>query len=305
MALVLASAIVSVSVAKARRAASAGNGVLAQIARCSDTFGPAELRVAEAIQDDPQAVTKMSISALAAKAEVSDPTVLRFCRRLGFEGFPEFKLLLAQGIVQGTPYVHREITYLDSTKVMTGKIFGSTIATLASVLDHFDVAAAEEAIQALARAHRVDFFGTGPSSIAARDAQQKFLHLDVPSVFQADTHMQIMSASTLSSTDVAVCFSYSGRTVDVVQCAELARRSGATVIGVTRRDSPLARASTITIGIETPENPSMFPAMTTRLAHLVVVDILSTGVTLRRGPRIADRLRVMKEAVADKRIAET
>jgi RpiR family transcriptional regulator, carbohydrate utilization regulator len=281
-----------------------GNGLLGQIARSVATLGPAEIRVAEVIQDDPHAVTQMSISTLAAKAEVSDPTVIRLCRKLGCNGFPDFKLRLAQCIVQGTPYVHREITEADSTKLMTGKIFGSTIATLTSVLEAFDVIAAEKAIQALARAHRVDFFGTGPSSIVARDAQQKFLHLDVPSVFQADTHMQIMSASTLSSTDVAVCFSYSGRTVDVVQCANIARKSGATVIGVTRSSSPLSQACTINICINTLENPSIFPAMTTRLAHLVVVDILSTGVTLRRGPGIADRLRLMKEAVADKRITD-
>jgi RpiR family carbohydrate utilization transcriptional regulator len=278
--------------------------VLAQIAKSVDSLGPAELRLAEVIQDDPHSVTKMSISTLAARAEVSDPTVIRFCRRLGCNGFPDFKLRLAQGIVQGTPYVHREIGEGDSTKVITRKIFGSTIATLASVLEAFDLAAADKAIQALARAHRLDFFGTGPSSIVARDAQQKFMHLDVPSVFQADTHMQIMSASTLSSTDVAVCFSYSGRTVDVVQCANIARKSGAAVIGVTRSGSPLARACTINLFVDTLENPSMFPAMTTRLAHLVVVDILSTGVTMRRGPGIADRLRIMKEAVADKRIPQ-
>lgn len=278
--------------------------MLAKLAHARNNLGPAEKRLTDYILANPQKVTQMSIASLGAEAQVSEPTIIRLARKLGCGGFPDFKLRIVQSLAAGLPYVHQDIVFEDNVSTVVSKIFNSTITTLTNVRDDLNIQATERAIELLARAHRIDFMGTGPSSIAALDAQQKFLRLDVPVVFFADTHLQTMAASMLRSTDVAVCFSYSGQTKDIVRCARRARDAGATVIGVTRTGSALAEVSTVVVGVDTPEDTFLYLPMTTRLAHLAVVDILSMGVAIRRGPGAADRFRTMKEALIEERIAD-
>src|SRR5690606_5540208 len=135
------------------------------------------------------------------------------------------------------------------------------------------------------------------TSVVAMDAQQKFMFLGVPAVYQYDTQLQIMSASALRTTDVAVCFSYTGQKLDIVRCAETAVTAGATVIAVTRSDSALSSVVPLTIPVDVVENAYLYAPMATRLAQMLIVDVLATGVALRRGAGISERIRRMKEVV--------
>jgi RpiR family carbohydrate utilization transcriptional regulator len=276
--------------------------ILSQLTNRLGELGPAERRVAAAVAASPQPVTQMSLATLCGLASVSEPTVIRLCRKIGCTGFPDFKMRLAQELAAGASFVHQEIEHGDALADVAPKIVRSTISALTGLLDTLDLAAMERAVAALSRAHRIDFFGTGPSSTPAREAQQKFLPLDVPAVYHSDTHLQIMSTVALRPTDVAVCFSYTGQTADIVRCATLAAEAGATVIGVTRRTSALAARSTILVPVDTPDDTFVYSPTTMRLAHLVVVDILSTGVALQRGPGVTERFRRMKDTLLDKRI---
>lgn len=278
--------------------------MLIQAMQDSDAFGPAELRLRGLILKAPQLIPQMNLATLAQKASVSGPTVLRFCRKLGCNGFPDFKLRLAQELASEKPYVRGMIDFDDSINDVIAKLFGSTISNLMAVRAALDVGSVERAIQALARAHRIDFFAIGTSSIVAVDAQQKFMFLEVPAVFQCDAQLQLMSAAGLRSTDVAVCFSATGQMSHLVRCAEAATAAGATVISVTRSGTALAGASTITVGIDTVENVYLYSQMAMRLVHLAIVDVLATGVALRRGPGILERVRQMKSAIQDERISE-
>ncbi|RUT34794.1 SIS domain-containing protein [Arsenicitalea aurantiaca] len=267
-------------------------------------FGPAELRLADYILQAPRAATQLSLATLSANAKVSEPTVIRLCRKLGCTGFPDFKLRLAEDLAAGTPYVHHEVNPYDPMPEISRKVLDSTISALVTLSKSLDAALLERAVTVLAQAHRVDLFGTGPSSVVAYGAQQKFMFLEMPAVFQHDSHLQIMSATGLGSRDVAMCFSFTGQTTDIVKCATQARKAGATVIGVTRNGSALAEASHITIAVDTVENTFVYSPTTTRLAHFAVVDILSTALAVRRGPGISDRMQAMKEALLDKRIPQ-
>ncbi|KAA0971182.1 SIS domain-containing protein [Aureimonas fodinaquatilis] len=277
--------------------------MLKELERKKSQFGPAELRLAEFTMTEPRLVTQLSLAALSQKVGVSEPTVIRFCRKLGCTGFPDFKLRLTEYLASGTPYVHQEVSLLDTISDICKKVLDSSISAIVTLSDTLDTASIERAIGALSHARRIDFFGTGPSSVIAYDAQQKFMFFDVPAVFHHDSHLQIMSAASLSSGDVAVCFSFTGQTVDIVSCATRARDAGATVVSVTRSDSALAQMSQISINVDTIENTFDYSPMTTRLAHLAVVDVLATAVAVRRGPGISDRIQNMKLALKDKRVA--
>ncbi len=274
--------------------------MLARVIESTDRLGPAERRLAEVIIRAPGEIAQLSLAALAARASVSEPTVIRFCRRLGCAGFPDFRLRLAQELASGTPYVHREVDFSDTLETVAEKIFGSSISNLQSVADGLNVQYLQRAIDLVTSAHRIQLFATGQTSVVAIDAQQKFMFVEIPAIYQQDTQLQLMSATTLRPTDVALCFSYTGQKMDIVRCAKAARAAGAAVVTVTRSGSALAAEATINIPIDVVENAYLYSPMATRLAQLVVVDVLATGVALRRGEAIVGRIRRMKETVQDR-----
>lgn len=255
--------------------------------------------LARIVLDRPEAVTRMNLAAFAAEAGVSQPTVIRFCRRFGCDGFPDFKISLAQAMMVGLPYVHSEIGAADDLPSMADKIFGAAAATLRGIRDSLDLRAIDRAVEAIAAARRIEIFGSGLSGVAAMDANQKFMRLGVPTVLQLDSHLQRMAAVTLGPRDVAIGFSYTGQIRDMVRVATLARQQGATVVAVTRPRTALARAAHIVIPVDTPEDTFVYAPMTTRLAHLAVVDLLSTAVAVRAGQAGIAMIQRVKTAVRD------
>jgi len=277
-------------------------GLVETITRQRENFGPAEARLADAITAAPSEVLQMTLAALATRAAVSEPTVIRLCRKLGCTGFPDFRLELARDLAGGAPFIQQEIALGETTGAVIGKVVGAAVSALTQLGRALDPALLDRAADHLARAHAISFFGTGASSVVARDAQQKFMHLDVPCLFHADSHLQQMAAALLRSTDVALCFSFTGETADITRTAHHARTAGAVVVAVTRTGSALARASDVALGVDTEENTFVYSPATTRIAHLVVLDILATAVALRRGPGVAARFKAMKDAIAHQRL---
>lgn len=254
-----------------------------------------EQKVADRVLRQPQFVTQMSITALAAASGVSEPTVVRFCRGVGCDGFSDFKIRLAQSLVTGVAPIHRGIEPSDSIADLLSKIVDSTVGALTRLADNLDFAMVERAIDAVAGARKVEFYGVGASGAVAVDAQHKFFRLDIPSLAYSDPHLQTMSASILGAGDVVVAISHSGRSPSVVESARLAGESGATVIAITSSGSPLAEVAEIPLCVDAPETTDVYTPMISRLAHLVVTDVLATGAAMRRRPAIAARFRKMKD----------
>ena len=263
----------------------------------ADDLSPAERKVAAAVLEDPAAAMKSSTAVLARKAGVSDPTVNRFCLSIGCAGFPEMKLRLAQSLARGVPFVNRHVAADDSTETYAGKIFDATTAALSRAQDRIDMSEVGRAVDALAAAARISFFGIGGSGAVAVDAQHKFVRLDVPSMAQSDVVMQRMQAAGMDEGDVVVLISNTGCTIPMIENAKLAASRGATLVALTAKDSPLARVCNIVIGIEPAEDADIYIPMASRIVHLVILDVLSTGVILGRGPAFHDRLARIKESL--------
>lgn len=279
--------------------------LLERMSELRASLSPSERRVADLILDDPENVPRKNLAALADAAEVSEPTVLRFCRSLGLDGYAHFKIELARALASGgAAYVHRDIAFDDDVATVRAKVFQASISAIAGLQRAIDDNAVREAASLIRAARRVELFGVGLANTIANDAHQKFMRLDVTCQALHDTHLQTMSAATLVNGDVALAFSYNGGVKDIVRAARTAREGGAKVIAVTRSGSPLAREADLLLAIDTPEDTFLYAPMATRLAHFVMVDLLATLVALASGPAIVERLERVKESLSDQWIAE-
>jgi len=252
-------------------------------------------KVADLVLADPFRILETSIGEAAKLAGVSQPTVIRFCVAAGFSGYQEFKLRLAQSLALGRTATHSVISNEDTLSAVADKIFEYTITSLDWARGALDRAALEEAVGLLAGATAIEIFGFGASALVAEDAQQKFPLFGVPCRAQADFHQQIMTASMMRPTDVAVVVSNTARTRQIAQAVETARSSGAKVIGIVGGRGPVSDACDVALVVETLDNTNIYTPTTSRIAALVVIDILSTAVALRRDPAHIERLKAMKQ----------
>lgn len=250
---------------------------------------------------DPEAVISSPIARLAAMVGVSEPTVNRFCRAMGARGFPDFKLRLAGELARARPGVARDIEPGDSGSQVAAKIFEATHAGLQRAHNHLDHRALEQAVDALSRARSIALCGLGASGPVALDAQHKLLRFNTPVVAHTDALNQRMLTASLRAEDCLVCISYTGRTTAIVEVAQMAARSGATVIGITAPGSPLAAACGVVLTAEGGEDTELYTPMTSRIAQLVIIDVLVTSLALRQGPDFAEHLQAVKRSLAGTR----
>lgn len=279
--------------------------MLRRLTLVRDTLSPAERRVAEVVLKHPDIVVGGTLRDVATAAGVSEPTALRFCRSVGFASFRDFRVAVAQDVgARGAdgPAAGR-ITSDDSVARSTRKVFGGALAALRDARDHIDEAAVEAAARALARARRIDIYGMGASALVAADAQHKLFRITNVATAYQDAHMQLMAAATLGREDCALAISHSGATRELLDCVDLARECGATVVAITGIGSPLAAAADIAIATVGDEHTELFTPMTSRITQLVVVDALTVALALLSPRGNRDRLGRMTRALASRRVA--
>jgi len=276
-------------------------GVLAEIADSMSDLRKSERRVADLILSDPEAALNMSIAKLSAAAGVSDPTVMRFCAALGYNGYQAFRIALAQSLAFGVPATNSAIARDDTSEIIVDKIFAYTLASLDHTRRTLDVGRVVEAIDLMASATELVFLGHGASQIIAQDAAQKFPLFGVPCSAPADSHQQHMVACMAEKGDVITVISNTGRTASIVRLARTAKDAGASVIGIMGVESPLSDIVDVALLVETHENTDLFTPTISRIAALVLIDVLSTGVALLRTDEHVRRVQNMKASLAEMR----
>jgi len=282
--------------------------MLDRIKASMTSLAPAEQRVARLVLGDPRSFANLPVSELADRAHVSKPTVVRFCRSMGYDGLSDFKLKLAGSVSEGVPFIHRSVDPDDKTNDVLVKVIDNAVAAFLKYRNDASTFAIEKAAEALAATYktgrRIEFYGAGNSGIVAQDAQHKFFRLGVNTIAYSDGHMQVMSATLLGPGDCLVVVSNSGRTRDLMDACDIARRNGATTICITATGSPLASAGHIHLAADHPEGYDRYSPMVSRLLHLMIIDVLATTVALRiGGAKLQPLLREMKNNLRTKRYA--
>ncbi|WP_175945034.1 MurR/RpiR family transcriptional regulator [Caballeronia sp. BCC1704] len=276
--------------------------LLSQVEAMREQLRPSERKLADYVLEAPREVLDLSMTDFAARAGVSQPTIARFCQALGFSGFREFKIRLAQSVAADVPTVYRDVRSDEPAAGVAAKVLDRTIGALIAVRNSLSSDSVAAAIAILSEARRIEFYGAGGSGIAALDMQHKFFRLGVPSVAYADPHTYTTSAALLGPGDVVVAISNTGRTKDILDACKSALNGGAKVIAITHGNSPLARLASVGLFANVDEDTDIFSPMTSRVSHLAIGDILAVGLALARGPQLAEKLAEAKDVLEGRRV---
>jgi RpiR family transcriptional regulator, carbohydrate utilization regulator len=278
--------------------------LLSQVEAMREQLRPSERKLADYVMEAPREVLDMAMTDFATRVGVSQPTIARFCHALGFSGFREFKIRLAQSIASDVPApaVYRDVRADEPAAGVAAKVLDRTIGALIEVRNSLSSDSVATAIALLAGARRIEFYGAGGSGIAALDVQHKFFKLGVPSVAYSDPHTYTTSAALLGAGDVVVVISNTGRTRDILDAVKSALDGGAKVIAITHGNSPLARMASVGLFANVDEDTDIFSPMTSRVSHLAIGDIPAVGVALARGPALAEKLAEAKNVLDRRRV---
>ena len=271
-----------------------GSAILSQVQRARSQLSPAEQRVADHVLAHPHSALNDPIAQIARAAQVSQPTVIRFCRSMGCEGLSDFKLRLASGLTGTMPITHTQVTSEDSMLELGVKVLSNTASAILQVRDHLNRDAIDRAVRLITAAQRVEFYAVGHYGNVADDAQFKFLRVGVSSAAYTIPQLQGLAANLLNPGVVAVVISSSGHVPELLDVVEKARARGASVVAITASQSPLARKADVALMVDHHEDMATQMPMISRILHLLMIDILVVGVTLRRG---AHKLPLLGDAV--------
>lgn len=280
--------------------------MLSTIRTHTGRLSAAHARIAAFVLDAPEVAVRSSVAELARKAQVSEPTVIRFCRELGCSGYREFRrAVLSELAEKGHEAAPPRIAPTDSVEEGARKVFAATVRALEDVQARLPFEAIRHAAVATLKARWVHIYGFGASATVAADAQHKLFRLAAMTVAYADAHMQAMAAATLGPEDVLIAISSSGRTRELIETVRLAHENGVTIVALTRPGSPLAALASILLPIELGEPREIYTPLTARTAQLAVIDALVVGVTLLSPPTVvAERLARMDAAIQRRRLRE-
>jgi DNA-binding MurR/RpiR family transcriptional regulator len=269
---------------------------------------PAERRVAQRVIDDPEGVANSTITELAHSCGTSETTVIRFCRAIGFSGYPELRLTLAteagraQGVTGGR-IVGSDIGPEDNLQQVVETIAFADARAVEETATQLDIHTLEEVVTAVVDARRVDIYGVGASAFVALDFQQKLHRIGLVSYAWADAHIMLTSAAVLKPEDVAVGISHTGSTIDTIDALAVAKRRGSTTVAVTNFPrSAIADVADLVLTTAARETTFRSGATASRLAQLTVIDCVFVGVAQRTYEPTRQALESTYDAVRGRRV---
>ena len=262
------------------RGRSGANTLMERIGHLQHELTPAEQRVAALVLEQPRLVLNEPIAGIARLAEVSQPTVIRFCRSLGFLGLADFKLKFASSLTGAIPVRHSQVRTSDSTHDLSAKVIDNTVSAILKFRDQLDVRSLDRAIELVSRAKRVEFYAMGNSRVVALDGQHKFFRFRIPTSSYGDSHLFTLAAELLKPGDVVIAISNSGRLPELLAAVDAARAAGADVIAISSSGSPLAKKATVCLAVDHAEDSTTFLSMISRILQLLLIDIISVGISI-------------------------
>lgn len=265
-----------------------GSAILGQIRRALPKLSPAEQRVAQHVLSQPRSALNDPIAQIAKAADVSQPTVIRFCRSMGCEGLSDFKLRLASGLTGTIPITHTQVTGSDSMLELGAKVLGNTASAILQARDHLNRDSIDRAMRLIAGATRLEIYAVGHYGAVADDAQFKFLRVGVSAIAYTDPRLQALAVNLVNAQTTVLIISSSGRIPELLEVAEKAQARGAKVIAITASQSPLARKADLPLIVDHVEDINTQVPMISRILHLLMLDILVVGVTLQRGAEVPE-----------------
>lgn len=260
---------------------STGSAILSQIRRLRPQLSPAEQRVAELVLSQPRSVLNDPIHDIAQAAQVSQPTVIRFCRSVGCKGLSDFKLRLASGLSVSVPITHSQVTLEDSVLELGSKVLGNTANAVLQLRNELQRESIDKAIELVKAARRVEIFAVGNYASVALDAQMKFLRLGIPCGVHTNPHTQKLVSKLVDRDTAALIISSGGNLPELMSLQQVISEQGASVVAITANQSLLAKKADVALVADHNEHAATHLPMISRVLHLLLVDILIVGLEMR------------------------
>ncbi len=262
-----------------------------------------EQKVGHYVLEHAWEVIHLSVSDLAQRATASDTTVFRFCRKVGTEGYQDFKIRLAQELAAVKLTTYLPIGPADSLAEAACKVIAADLKALEDTLRVLDLATLERAADAILAARRVDIYGSGGGAVAALELQYKLMRVGVRAVPHMDAEMQVISATLLTANDLAIGISHSGGSQDILHALTVATEAGARTIAITNHPaSPIAALAEISLCTAAQEALAHegYP-LGARVAQMGLIDVLYVSLALKRQAEVERSQARIAEALYHRR----
>ncbi len=262
----------------------------------------AEKTFAEAILENPEAISQLTLAAMARESGSSEASIIRFCKRMGYDGYTAMKEDFIRAVSDTSGIEAEGIEVTDDIGTILKKVYQSNVQTLSDTL----VLAGEgykKALNALLKAREIHFFGVGDAYAVCLLAQMKFGRLGIHSTAYSDVMQQLMTAGNLTKDDVAIAVSYEGRSKNVVEAMKIAKQSGATTISITKMNkSPLLKYTDISLFISVNDLTVGRDKVTRRVSDQFILDALYLGYTTKMDRTIKKQLQKTQVAIDTNKI---
>ncbi|WDV44485.1 MurR/RpiR family transcriptional regulator [Clostridiaceae bacterium M8S5] len=280
--------------------------VIVKINSMLKEFTDSEKRLANYISSNINGVYNLTASQLAKLSSTSPASVVRFSKRLGYAGFQELKIALAKDVVKkGTENndIYQQVSIEDSTADIISKIPIGNIKAIEATRDLLDIKAIEEATKGIIKAKRVHLFGVGQSALVAMDLQYKLIRINIPVNMSMDYHLQLVSAVNVQKDDVVIAISHHGKTLETIKAVEIAKKSGAKIISLTKYGkNPLTELSDIKLYTTEVEQTLRMGAIASRIAQLTVIDVLFINIVRMKFDSIPEQIKKTREVLDFRKI---
>lgn len=278
--------------------------VILNIKSSYNTFNHTEKKIASYILDNPKVLINSTISQVAESIDVSDATIFRFCKKIGFKGFQDLKITLATEFTKDMEsYANEPLSKNDTEKTIVEKVFQANMTALSDTMVSIDLENMEKATQAILDAEQILFLGNGGSGVIAMDAQHKFLRTGLKVSCYTDYHMQLMAVAQMSEKDLIIVISHTGSNLNMINLLDIAREKNIKTIGITSfSKSPVSENVDIPISAISQETSYQFEAFASRIAHLSIIDSLYIGVKLQKTEETTEAVKRMRDLIKITRI---
>jgi len=282
---------------------SGGTGFIIKLRSLYPSLAKVHKRIARKILDNPRSIIAMPVTELARQADASEASVVLFCKKLGFRGYHDFKILLAEELFNSGSDIHEEIEKNDPAQIILKKIFNTSIQALSDSLKILDPKSLEKAAGILLESRNILIFGTGLSGIIAKALWMKLFRINLNVHFYDNQTSLRMAAAITEPSDAVIAVSHSGSTTAIIEACRNAKENGAATIGLTNYlNSPMTKYTDILLLTSSRETGIQEEEMTSRIAQLAVIDALFVAVSNQSYERSAHALRRTRAAVSDDKI---
>jgi DNA-binding MurR/RpiR family transcriptional regulator len=271
-------------------------GIIVTMRGLYPSLNRAEQSVADYVLENPTLVKQMSITQLAHESGVSETTVVRFCRVLGFSGYTDFKLGLLEEVISSSSNIEildtvTDVKLDDDLEVVLKKVFQMNQMALSDTLQMIDVQEMQKAVDVLTNAGRVELFAIGSSAPIATDLYYRFLRCGIPGHYVSDPHIQAVNAALLNNGDAAIAISYSGETTETLRALRIAQDAGAVGICVSNfPKSELAVQADIRLITSSNRTKWIKESVASRIVQLSVFDALCVAVAIKKKEDLGARI---------------